>query len=115
MELRRGDIVIVVASGDSGKPRPAVIVQTNRLLHGDMIVVCPMSSDISDVPTIRPIVSASRENGLQVTSQLMTDRIAAVRRTRIRRVIGTLDTKTQGELDHALVFLLGLDGQTDEA
>ncbi|MBW4051170.1 MAG: type II toxin-antitoxin system PemK/MazF family toxin [Proteobacteria bacterium] len=41
--MKRGDVVTVAASGDYGKPRPAVIVQTNALpaAHASVIVCRP--------------------------------------------------------------------------
>jgi hypothetical protein len=43
--MRRGDVVTVAATGDYGKPRPAVIVQADALpeRHAS-VVVCPMTS-----------------------------------------------------------------------
>lgn len=45
--MSRGDVVIVAASGDSGKPRPAVIVQSNALPDSHAsIVICQMTSEL---------------------------------------------------------------------
>jgi mRNA interferase MazF len=38
----------------------------------------------------------------------MTDRLVALRRNRIRRVIGRIDTKTSEQLHRALLLVLGL-------
>jgi mRNA-degrading endonuclease toxin of MazEF toxin-antitoxin module len=44
--MRRGDVVTVAAAGDYGKPRPAVIVQTDALpVEHKSLVVCQMTSD----------------------------------------------------------------------
>ena len=64
-----------------GKPRPGVIVQADEL--GDTtnsILVCPMSSDVSDYHQLRPVVEPSAANGLRLRSQIMTDKINALRR-----------------------------------
>jgi mRNA interferase MazF len=39
--MRRGDVVTVAASGDYGKPRPAVIVQSDTF---PSVIVCQMPS-----------------------------------------------------------------------
>ena len=107
--MKRGDVVLLVASGDLGKPRPGVIVQADEL--GDVttsILVCPMSSDLSEFRRTRPIVEPSPENGLRVRSQIMTDKLSALRRDRVRQVIGTLDATTLEQLDTALLVVLGL-------
>ncbi|TAH67792.1 MAG: type II toxin-antitoxin system PemK/MazF family toxin [Rhodopseudomonas palustris] len=107
--MTRGDVVLLVASGDLGKPRPGVIVQADEL--GDVttsVLICPMSSDLSEFRRTRPIVEPSPENGLRVRSQIMTDKLSALRRDRVRQVIGTLDAATLEQLDTALLVVLGL-------
>ena len=68
--MRRGDVVTVAATGDYGKPRPAVIVQTNALpaAHAS-VVVCQMISDCSDAPDFRVTIDPSERNGLRAKSQ----------------------------------------------
>ena len=47
--MRRGDVVTVAAAGDYGKPRPAVIVQTDALpAEHASVVVCQMTSEGDD-------------------------------------------------------------------
>ena len=49
--MARGDIVIVAAPGDYGKPRPAVIVQTDAFPENHAsVVVCQLTSDLVDAP-----------------------------------------------------------------
>jgi mRNA interferase MazF len=108
MELKRGDIVLIVVPGDLGKPRPAVVVQANDLGKRRTFVVCPMSSDVAEAPTLRPIVEPSDENGLRAPSQVMTELITAVRSERVRRVIGRLGSEDQASLDRALLIVLDL-------
>jgi mRNA interferase MazF len=107
--VKRGDTVILVAAGDLGKPRPGVIVQADEL--GDdtnTIIVCPMSSELGGTPRLRPTVDPTAHNGLQARSQIMTDKVIALRRDRVRRVIGHLDPAERDALDRALMVVLGL-------
>jgi mRNA interferase MazF len=107
--VKRGDVVLVVAQGDMGKPRPGVIVQADEL--GDMttsVLVCPMSSDLTEAHRLRPIVEPTSSNGLRLRSQIMTDKINALRRDRVRQVLGSLDNHTAERLDGALLVVLGL-------
>jgi mRNA interferase MazF len=109
MEVNRGDVVLVAAPGDVGKPRPAVIVQADEL--GDTttsVLICPMSSDMSDFRRSRPVIQPSAINGLRLRSQIMTDKVSPLRRDRIRRVIGSLDTESTEMLNSALLVVLGL-------
>lgn len=107
--MNRGDVVLVVAPGDLGKPRPGVIVQADEL--GDTttsVLVCPLSSDLSDFRRSRPVVEPSAANGLRLPSQIMTDKVSPLRRDRIRRVIGSLNAASTETLNSALLVVLGL-------
>jgi mRNA interferase MazF len=107
--VNRGDVVLVVASGDIGKPRPGVIVQADEL--GDTttsVLVCPFSSDLSDFRRSRPVIEPSAGNGLRLRSQVMTDKMSPLPRDRIRRVIGSLDPESTERLNGALFVVLGL-------
>jgi mRNA interferase MazF len=107
--VKRGDVVLLVAQGDIGKPRPGVIVQADEL--GDTtnsVLVCPMSSDVSEFHYLRPVVEPSAGNGLRLRSQIMTDKINALRRDRVRQVLGSLDDETSERLNSALLVVLGL-------
>ena len=106
--MKRGDIVIV-AYGELGKPRPVVIVQADELGEATMTVLaCPITSEVTERLPLRPIVEASAGNGLRVRSQIMTDRMLAVPRERVRQVIGTLDSANAGRVDAAMLLVLGL-------
>src|SRR5690348_7504456 len=89
MQMRRGDVVTVAAIGDYGKPRPAVIVQTDAFPKSHAsVIVCPMTSDVVDAPAFRVTIEPSPENGLRTTSQVMADKPVTIRRSRIGRQIG---------------------------
>ena len=102
-------MVTVAATGDYGKPRPAVIVQTDALpaAHAS-VVVCQMTSDCSDAPDFRVTIDPSERNGLRVKSQVMADKPVTIRRERIGRPIGHLDDKDVARLNIALAFVMGL-------
>jgi len=107
--MKRGDVVTVAAAGDYGKPRPAVIVQTDALpeKHGS-VVVCQMTSDLSDAPDFRVTIEPTETNGLRVQSQVMADKPVTIRRERIALAIGHLDSTDIVRLNIALAFVMGL-------
>jgi mRNA interferase MazF len=99
----------MVVPSDLGRPRPGIIVQANETIAGPAtVLVCPLSSDLQEYLSLRPVVEVTSENGLGVRSQIMTDKLLALRRDRIRRVIGRVDAETSERLDRALLVLLGL-------
>ena len=106
--MKRGDIALVVLQGELGKPRPGVIVQSDELGALSSLIVCPMSSHIDAPNQMRPVVDPTAQNGLLVRTQIMTDKLNTLRRDRVRRVIGTLDSDARERLDTALLLVLGL-------
>jgi mRNA interferase MazF len=107
--MKRGDVVIVAAAGDYGKPRPAVIVQTDAFpeTHSS-VVICQMTSDVVDAPDFRVTIEPNDKNGLRASSQIMADKPVTVRRERIGQLIGRLTDADIGRLNIALAFVMGL-------
>ena len=107
--MKRGDIVLAVAAGDYGKPRPVLVVQSDLFndTHAS-ILVCLMTSDIQDAPLFRITVQPLEENGLQVPSQIMVDKIMALRREKIRTRLGALDEEILLRVNRSLMLFLGL-------
>ncbi len=107
--MRRGDLVTVATAGDYGKPRPAVIVQTDAFPQSHAsVVVCQLTSDLVDAPDFRVTVEPKPENGLRLTSQVMADKPVTIRRERIGQKIGRLGNQDMARLGIALAFVLGL-------
>jgi len=107
--MRRGDVVTVAATGDHGKPRPAVIVQTDALpVEHASVVVCQMTSDGDDVQDFRVAVEPTARNGLRRRSHVMADKAVTIRRARVGRKIGHLDDSDIARLNIALAFVMGL-------
>jgi mRNA interferase MazF len=107
--MRRGDLVTVAAAGDHGKPRPAVIVQTDAFPESHAsVVVCQLTSDLVDAPGFRVTVEPGPENGLRLKSQVMADKPVTIRRQRVGQKIGRLGNQDMARLGAALAFVLGL-------
>jgi mRNA interferase MazF len=108
MALRRGDIVIV-AHGEFGRPRPAIVVQANELGEDTTtVLVCPITSLVTERLPVRPIIEPDEKSGLRARSQIMTDKMFAVRRERVRQVIGAIGANSTDQLASALLVVLGV-------
>lgn len=106
--MSRGDVVIVAAPGDYGKPRPAVIVQSNAFPDSHAsVVICQMTSELADAD-FRVTIEPGLDTGLRVRSQVMIDKPATVRRERIGRRIGRLGPGDITRLNAALALVMGL-------
>ena len=107
--MRRGDVVLILGPDEIGKPRPAVIVQADTLgPKTTAVILCPISSAEADTPHIRPAITPDETNGLRAPSHIMTEKIIALRRDRVRTVIGRLSEPDLLRLDEALLLVLGL-------
>ncbi len=106
--MTRGDVVTVAMSGDYGKPRPAVIIQTDSLAVTVTVLVCLISSSVRDSPLHRFSIPADEATGLRQPSQVMVDKIFAVRREKCGKVIGRLDQATMMALGPLLTFVVGV-------
>lgn len=109
LTFRRGDIVLVVAFGDYGKPRPALVVQSDLFneTHASL-TVCPVTSSLVDAPLFRISVKAARASGLKRQSQVMVDKIQTLRRDRIRERIGRIGLAQMQAVEGALRLWLRL-------
>jgi len=106
--VKRGDLITVAISGDDGKPRPAVVIQSDFLAETDSVLVCLFTSTIRDAPLYRLSLPADGETGLREPSQVMVDKIVAVRRDRCGPPIGRIDAAARLALGRQLAFVMGL-------
>ncbi len=106
--MKRGDIVTVAAPGDYGKPRPAVVIQSDWLANTDSVLVVLMTSVLAETPIYRLSVEATPKTGLKVDSQVMVEKILAVPREKCGPNVGRLDETALIALNHMLSVVIGL-------
>jgi mRNA interferase MazF len=109
--VRRGEIVTVAAgSGYGGKPRPAVIVQSDDFAATASLTVCLLTSHGVDAPLLRLPLKPDAGNGLTVPSWIMIDKIVTVPRVKIGPQAGALASGDVIRLNRALAVSLGIAG-----
>ena len=101
-------MITIAAPGDSGKPRPALVIQADLFDTLSSVTLCLITSTLLDAPVFRITLDPSPENGLQHISQIEMDKIMTVRRERVGRVIGRLDDATMLKVNHSLAVFVGL-------
>ena len=105
----RGDLIIASLTGDSGKPRPALVILANAFGALDRLVVLPLSSTLlPGVPLTRIDIAPDARNGLRLASQILLHRIATLPRAKAGAVTGHVDGVTMLVVNRALVVFLGL-------
>jgi mRNA interferase MazF len=107
--LKRGDVVTVAMQGDYGKPRPAIVVQSDlfNATHAS-VTVAPVTTTIVDAPLFRILVEPSSDNGLQSISQVMIDKLVTVRRDKVGKRIGVIDDETLQRITRSLALWLSI-------
>lgn len=98
---------MISAPGDYGKPRPGVVIQSDRIAL-DSVLVAQVTSEIVDAPLYRLTVEPSPATGLHQVSQIMVDKIVCMRRAKCGRAIGRLDDAALIVLNRMLSTVLGL-------
>jgi mRNA interferase MazF len=102
--VTRGEIVVVTARGAyTGKPRPALVVQSDAFndTHAS-VTICPITSEIVDATLFRITLPPGSRTGLQVPSQVMTDKLVSVPRTAVTRTIGRCDSDELESVSNAV-------------
>jgi mRNA interferase MazF len=106
--LKRGDVVVVALQGDYGKPRPALVVQSELFAAHASIAILPITSEIHAAPLFRIDLTPTTENELKKPSQIMVDKPFAVARARIGGRIGRIDEDTLLRVNRSMMVWLGL-------
>ena len=107
--LKRGDLVLAASSGDYGKPRPNLVIQSNAFSHMPSVTVCPLTSDLqTNAPLFRIAIEPTPENGLHLPSQIAVDKITTLPNARIAARLGSADDDVMLQVTRALAVFLGI-------
>lgn len=107
--MKRGNVVTVAMQGDFGKPRPALVLQSDVFsdIHAT-VTVALISSEIVQAPIFRLDIEPNETNGLSRPSQVQIDKIMSIRSEKIGSVIGELNDVVMVRVNRALALWLGL-------
>jgi mRNA interferase MazF len=105
----RGEIWTAAGGRDyASKPRPVVILQSDRFETSDSITICPFTTDPTDAPLLRLAVVPTGGNGLKEVSRIMIDKITTVAKSKLGGRIGRLRDQDMVRLNRAVLIFLGL-------
>lgn len=106
--MKRGDLVTIALQGDLGKPRPALVIQSDLFDAHPSVVILPVTSELRDAPLFRIPVQPDETNGLSKPSQIMVDKPQSVACEKAGQVIGRLDDETMVAVNRALAIFVGV-------
>jgi mRNA interferase MazF len=108
--MKRGDLLLVVAPGDYGKARPALIVQSDLFGDHPSVTICLLTSHLQPTPLFRYPLEPTPANGLQAPSQIQIDKMMTLPRAKLGTVIGSLPDRQMQEVTRLLALWLGMAG-----
>ena len=107
--MKRWQIVSIAMQGDFGKPRPALIIQSDSFNETHpSITVLLVSSELVNAPLFRINLIPNNENGLNKPCQIMVDKPMTVKREKIGALIGKIDDAVMLQVNRAIVVWMGL-------
>jgi mRNA interferase MazF len=106
--MRRGDFVTIAMQGDFGKPRPALVVQSDAFDAHATVTVLLVSSLLVETPLFRVTVQPNEKNGLRSVSQVMVDKAMTIKRDKLGEVFGSASDELMLEVSRSLAVFLGI-------
>jgi mRNA interferase MazF len=106
--MKRGDLVTVALQGDFGKPRPALVVQSDLFNAHSSITVLPITSSLIDAPLLRITVQPDAKNCLQTVSQIMLDKTMTVKADKVSAPFGKVASEVMVQVNRGLALFLGV-------
>jgi mRNA interferase MazF len=107
LEVKRGDLVTISLSSDYGKPRPALVIQSDLFDAHPSVTVLSVTSELREAPLFRVRVEPTDDNGLRRSSEVMIDKTHTVAREKIGKTIGQLDDESMLAVNRGLAVFLG--------
>ena len=107
--MKRGDLVTVALQGEHGKPRPALVIQSDLFAQlTSTVTVALLTSTPVNAPLLRVPIEPSQANGLRHRSYVMIDQIFSARTRRLGDVFGRLDDVDMLAVNRALALFVGI-------
>ena len=106
--MRRGDLVSIALQGDYGKPRPALVVQSDLFAEHPSVTLLPVTSELRDTPLFRVLIEPTESNGLRKSSQVMVDKVQTISREKLGEVFGRVSEEDMLAVSRALAVFLGV-------
>ena len=100
-------MVTIAMPGDFGKPRPALVVQSDQFDAHATVTVLLLSSTLVEAPLFRLTVDPTQDNGLRKPSQIMVDKAITVKRDKLGEVFGRIDDSAMVAVNRALALFHG--------
>jgi mRNA interferase MazF len=109
MEAKRGEIWSVLWTGLASKPRPALVIQSEKFRTTDTDILALITSQENDSEYLRVPIKANDENGLQNDSFICLDKLMAIPIDKLGKKFGVASDEIMDKVNERLIKILGLD------
>jgi mRNA interferase MazF len=106
--MRRGDLVTIALQGDYGKPRPALVIQSDLFAEHPSVTILPVTSELSHTPLFRVEIKSNKINNLTKDSEIMVDKVQTIPRDKAGAVFGHMSEEDMLAVSRALAVFLGV-------
>jgi mRNA interferase MazF len=103
-----GNFVTIAMQGDFGKPRPALVIQSDQFNEHATVTVLLVSSTLVDAPLLRVTVQPDKTNNMKKPSQVMVDKAMTVKRDKLGEAFGSAGDEVMLEVGRCLAVFLGI-------
>ena len=101
-------MVTIALPGAYGKPRPALVIQTDLFEAHSSVTILPVTSTLRAAPLFRIPIRPTKKNGLRRESQIMVDKAQTVPREKVGSPFGRIADESMLAVDRALAVFLGI-------
>ena len=98
----------VALPGAHGKPRPALVIQSDLFDEHPSVNILPVTGERRDTPLFRIDVAPTATNGLRKPSQVMVDKAQTIPREKLGDRFGHLEDDRMLAVTRALALFLGI-------
>ena len=107
--MKRGEIWTLAGGPDyTAKPRPAIIVQSDRFDATLSVSICPLTTTLVETIHVRFAIKPTGSNGLLLPSYAMVDKISTVPRSKVGRFVGHIGKRHLALLKQRIALFLGI-------
>ena len=114
MQIKRGEIWSVLWTGLAGKPRPALVIQSEKYLLTETDILALITTADGAAGELRLSIEATEDNGLLQNSFICLDKLMAIPLSNLGERYGCVSDEIMLEVDDRLIKILGI-GESRQA
>ncbi|MGZ5016985.1 MAG: type II toxin-antitoxin system PemK/MazF family toxin [Methylobacter sp.] len=101
-------MITIALQSTYGKPRPALIIQSDLFSEHPSVTILPVTSELRGTPLFRIPITPTESNGLHKPSEVMVDKVQTVPREKIGEVFGRMSEEDMLAINRTLAVFLGV-------